>query len=195
MKKRLLSVSILALAPSAFAQNTVPDNLGAHFLLTGGLTYGGDKIAKIEYDNGDNVDIRGGGLLLIGVGGLYRFDQNWEAQLSLNYQFDRANAKNGDATFDRFPVDLLGFYRMGAHRFGGGITYHMNPTFDSNFDIANGKQRIDFDDAVGAVIEYDYFFNDSISLGARYVNIKYKSPDISGDLDGSYGGVFVNGYF
>ncbi len=196
MKKTLITVSILAFTLNAFAGSDETDaNLGAHFMLTGGLTYGGDKLATITYTNGDNVDIHGGGLILFGAGGVYRFEKNWETQLSINYQFDKANAKNGDATFDRFPIDLLGFYRSGAHRFGAGVTYHINPKYDANFDIANGKQKVDFDNALGAVIEYDYFFNNSVSLGVRYANIKYKSSDIAGSVDGSYGGVLVNGYF
>lgn len=196
MKKFLLTLSTLLATFNTFAQNGTPDtDLGAHFLLTGGLTYGGDEIAKIKYDNGDNVNIHAGGLILIGAGGTYRFDNNWEAQVSINYQFDQANAKNGDATFDRFPLDLLGFYRTGPHRFGGGITYHMNPKYKSSFDFSGGKQHVSFDDAMGAVIEYDYFLSDSVSLGARYVSIKYKSSDLSGDLDGSYGGIFMNCYF
>lgn len=198
MKKFVTALSCAAsiFALNANAETPVNDaDLGAHFLLTGGLTYGGDKIAKITYTNGDSVDIRAGGLLLIGGGGVYQFNNNWETQLSINYQFDRANARNGDATFDRYPIDLLGFYRIGAHRFGGGVSYHLNPTFDSDFDLVNGKQKIEFDNAVGAVIEYDYFFNNSIALGARYVNIKYKSSDISGSVDGSYGGLIFTGYF
>ncbi len=196
MKKMLIAASMMTVALNASADNDVSNGaLGAHFLLTGGLTYGGDKLATIEYQHGDNADIHGGGLILVGAGGIYRFNQNWETQLSVNYQFDKANAKNGDATFDRVPIDLLGFYRMGAHRFGGGVTYHINPKFDSDFDFSGGKQKIEFDNALGAVIEYDYFFNDSISLGVRYASIKYKSSDISGNVDGSYGGLLVNGYF
>lgn len=196
MKKTLIAASMLIVALNASAENDVHDtNLGAHFMLTGGITYGGDKLATISYTNGDDVDIHGGGLILLGAGGIYRFNSNWETQVSVNYQFDKANARNGEATFDRIPIDFLGFYRTGSHRFGGGVTYHINPKFDSDFDLDNGKQKIEFDNALGAVIEYDYFFNNSLSLGVRYANIKYKSSDISGDVDGSYGGVLVNGYF
>lgn len=193
MKKTLIAASIMAIALQA-AADTDPA-LGAHFLLTGGVTYGGDKLATISYTNGDDVDIHGGGLILFGAGGIYRFTNNWETQVSINYQFDKANAKNGDATFDRVPLDFLGFYRAGPHRFGGGVTYHLNPKFDSNFSGSAYDAKVDFDNALGLVAEYDYFFNNSLSLGVRYANIKYKSSDIPGSVDGSYGGLLLNGYF
>jgi hypothetical protein len=190
-----LAVSVLAGSHSLYAEEAPASTANTDLLLSFGVTYGGDKLATISYKHGDDVDIHAGGLVLFGIGVLHQFGNNWEAQASVNYHFDRANARNGDATFDRIPLDFLGFYRVGAHRFGGGVTYHLNPKFDSDFDFAGGDGTVDFDNAVGAVIEYDYFFNESVSLGVRYTNIKYKSADISDDIDGSYGGLMLNGYF
>lgn len=190
-----LAVSVCAASHAVFAEESPAATSGTDLLLTFGVTYGGDKLATIKYTNGDDVDLHGGGLVLFGIGAVHRFSENWEAQASINYHVDRANARNGDATFDRIPLDLLGFYRVGAHRFGGGVTYHLNPKFDSDFDFSGGDGSVDFDNALGAVIEYDYFFNKHISLGARYTHIKYKSADIVGDVDGSYGGLMLNGYF
>jgi hypothetical protein len=199
-----LAASVFAVSHSAFAQDAATVASSTDLLLTFGVTYGGDKLATIEYTNGDDVDLHGGGLVLFGIGAVHRFSDNWEAQASVNYHVDRANARNGDATFDRMPLDLLGFYmpldllgfyRAGAHRFGGGLTYHLNPKFDSDFDFAGGDGAADFDNALGAVIEYDYFFNEHISLGVRYTNIKYQLSDIDDDIDGSYGGLMLNGYF
>jgi outer membrane protein with beta-barrel domain len=191
-----LAASVLVCSHSVSAEEaSAAPASNTDLLLSLGVTYGGDKLATISYDDGDDVDIHGGDLVLFGIGALHQFGNNWEAQPSVNYQFDRANARNGDATFDRIPLDLLGFYRVGAHRFGGGITYHLNPKFDSDFDFAGGDGTVDFDNAVGAVVEYDYFFNEHVSLGLRYTSIKYKSDEISDDVDGSYGGLMLNGYF
>lgn len=196
MKKVLTAASLLAIALSAAADtNPTNHNLGAHFMLTGGLTHGGDKIATIEYEDGDDADIRAGGLFLLGLGVDYRFTPSWELQLTLNYQFDRANAENGDASFHRMPIDLLGFYRQGAHRFGGGLTYHMSPEFEADFDSLDDNISVDFDDALGLVLEYDYFFNDSLSVGVRYTTIEYEISDYSEEVDGSYFGLMLNGYF
>lgn len=196
MKKVLTAVSLLAIALSASADPTATDaNLGAHFVLTGGLTYGGDKIATIDYEDGDDANIRAGSLFLLGLGGDYRFSPNWELQLTVNYQFDQANAENGDASFHRLPVDLLGFYRQGSHRFGGGVTYHINPEFEADFDDIDGDFDVDFDNALGLVVEYDYFFTDSVSLGVRYTSIEYEASDFNAEVDGSYFGLLLNGYF
>src|SRR5689334_5742209 len=37
-------------------------------VVTAGLTAGGDTIAKVEYTNGDNAKIKGGGLVQVGAG-------------------------------------------------------------------------------------------------------------------------------
>lgn len=196
MAKNLMVIPLLVIALDAAAETAaVGDGLGGRFMLTGGLTTGGDKIATIEYEDGDDADIRAGGEFLLGLGVDYRFTPNWEFQLTLNYQVERENADNGDASFHRTPVELLGFYSQGPHRFGGGLTYHMNPEFETDFDDFDENVSIDFDDALGWVLEYDYFFSESASLGVRYTDIEYTAPSFSEKIDGSYVGLMFNVYF
>jgi hypothetical protein len=88
------------------------------------------------------------------------------------------------------PLDLLGFYRTGNHRFGGGVTYHLNPEFEIDTDFADGD--IEFDNALGLVIEYDYFFSEGLSAGLRYTSIEYEASDFDEEIDGSYFGLIIS---
>jgi len=69
----------------------------------------------------------------------------------------------------------------------------MNPKFDADFPGV--KDKVDFDDALGAVLEYDYFFTDNFSVGVRGTLINYKSSEIRDDVNGDSIGVTLNGYF
>ncbi|MFT3929493.1 MAG: outer membrane beta-barrel protein [Spongiibacteraceae bacterium] len=196
MKKILMVISLLAIVLDATADTyAIGDGLGGRFMLTGGFTAGGDKVATIEFEDGDTADVRAGGEFLLGAGVDYRFSPNWELQLTLNYQVDREKADNGDASFHRMPIDLLGFYSQGPHRFGGGLTYHMNSEFETDFDDFDENSSVDFDDALGLVLEYDYFVSEALSLGVRYTDIEYKVTGSSQKIDGSYVGLMMNIYF
>lgn len=189
----IVTLPLLVLLNPAHAEESPANPAQTHMVGTAGITYGGDKLATVHYTNGDDTDIHAGGLLLFGLGVDHQFGNQWEVQATLNYLFDTANAKNGDVTFSRWPLDVLAFYRNGSHRFGGGLTYHMNPKFD--IDVPGTKLTVDFDDAIGTVLEYDYFFSENISLGVRGTLISYKSSDVSDDINGNSIGITLNGYF
>ena len=192
--KRTLFAGMVALPMLAMLNLAHAESIPAqtHMVGTFGITYGGDKLATVHYTNGDDQDIHGGGLLLFGLGVDHQFGNQWELQATLNYLFDTSHAENGDVTFSRWPLDVLAFYRNGPHRIGGGITYHMNPTFDADTPAVNFT--VDFDDAVGGIIEYDYFFTENVSLGVRGTLIDYKS-DGNESISGNSIGLILNGYF
>jgi hypothetical protein len=195
MKNIVLALGVAAaMAAQTARAEEQPAASDFQFLFTLGVTSGGDKLAEIEYEHGSDRDIKAGGLLLFGAGFDYQFGNNWEIQSTINYQFDRADADNGDVEFERFPLDVLGFYRNGSHRFGGGITYHMNPKY--SIDVDNGVSGdVDFDDALGLVVEYDYFFSQNVSLGVRYTDIEYDASDFNETIDGSHFGIIINALF
>ncbi len=198
MKNKRIAVVVASLLTfcslsAIAAEPATESDADTKILGTFGLTFGGDKLATLRYTNGDSSTVHGGGLVLFGVGFDHRFGNGWELQSSINYQVDRANARNGDATFQRFPIDVLGFYRIGNHRFGGGITYHIDPKFSA--DAPGAHETVNFDNALGGVVEYDYFFGRSLSVGLRGTVIDYKSSDIEGNVNGNYIGLMLNGYF
>jgi hypothetical protein len=180
---------VTALQSPAYAQEAATP-AATKFLVTLGITNGGDTLATVEYDDGDDIDMKAGGLLLLGAGIDHQFGNGWEIQSTLNYHFNRTDADNGDAEFTRMPIDVLGFYRAGNHRFGGGVTYHLNPEFEIDTDFADGD--IEFDNALGWVIEYDYFFSEGISAGLRYTMIDYEASDFDVELDGNHLGLIIN---
>lgn len=169
---------------------------GLDFVLSAGITIGGDDFVEVENDDGDHVDdIEAGGLLYIGAGGHYRFANSpISIQAVYAYHFDTVDADNGDATFDRFELDLTLFYNTGPHRFGIGMTQHFGPTLEVDIDFYDGD--VDFDDATGFLVEYGFRFTETGAIGIRYTDIDYDASDISGEsVDGSNVGLFITGFF
>ena len=110
------------------------------------------------------------------------------------YHFDSVDGKNGDASFDRTFIDLLGFYHLGAHGFGIGMTHHFSPELELNIDDeADGT--IKFDSADGLIVEYNYFVAANYAIGVRYTDIDYDIRGFDDSVDGSHFGIFIIGTF
>jgi hypothetical protein len=145
------------------------------FVLTGGLTAGGDTIAKVKYSNGDSVNIKGGGLVQLGAGLQYKpANKPFSLLATLNYHVDNATAKNGDARFDRMPLEVLGFYHLNdSWRIGGGWRHTMNPKFKADFD-GQTSVSVKYKDANSLVLQVGYG-SERFWGGLRYVNESYKA--------------------
>lgn len=144
----------------------------AGLVLTGEIAFGGDTLASV---NGDyDQDLRAGQLLNLGIG--FDFDLNPAKTLLLragiNYKFDAIDADNGEADFDRWPLDLILVSRQGNLSLGAGLTYHLSPTYD---DTINGiSTRIDFDDALGFLLQAGFMVTPTMELGGRVTLIEYE---------------------
>lgn len=195
----ILTSLLAASVALAAAPKTEPS---IRFLVTAGLTTGGDTIEKLEYEKGGSVRIKGGGLVQLGAGLQYHRPGSAFSVLStLNYHVDNATAKNGDARFDRVPLELLAFYHPNDRwRIGGGLRHTMNPKFKEQFD---GEPRItiNYKDTNSLVLQVG--FGGARAWGAlRYVNESFDAERVSvGNLsaryahkdDGSHVGLF--GYY
>ena len=102
--------------------------------------------------------------------------KNFELEVSLNYKFATIAAQNGDIDWKVVPLDALAFYRIPNWRFGGGLTYHMNPSLKGS-GVAGGLQA-DYKDALGFVLQGDFMFGQKIKLGLRYTAVQYKAETI-----------------
>ncbi|MCP5207972.1 MAG: hypothetical protein H7A01_12250 [Hahellaceae bacterium] len=154
------------------------------FVLTGGLTYGGDELAELRFTDGDSQKIKAGALLYVGTGFLARFsDSPMSLQATINYHFDISTAENGDATFSRVPLEVIGFYTKDKFRFGAGLSYHLKPTLD--IDTDRGSINNKFDDALGYVLQVDYLAAKNLALGARILAIEYEASDVDFSADGN----------
>ena len=168
-------------------------------VLTGEVAFGGDDLAVVS--GGENI--QAGQLLNLGIG--YDFDLNTAKTLRLrtgiNYKFDSVDASNGEADFDRWPVDILLISRQGNFALGAGVTYHLSPTYE---DTINGvSSRIDFDDSLGLLLQAGYMVAERIELGARVTLIEYESTQplvmigggITNKVDGDSIGLYVSAGF
>jgi hypothetical protein len=186
IQKAMLFTLTLLLAGTAQARDS-------NLLFQFGLDMGGDELAKVTYTNGDTETIDAGGLFQLALGTTFQTapesHPNLETQLSLGLKLDLTTAENGDLTWSRIPVEVLEFYTTPQWRFGGGLTYHMNPSLDGSGEAAN--INVDFDNALGAILEVDYITAGKTYVGGRVTLIDYTvgSTKLSGNSVGVTVGV------
>jgi hypothetical protein len=193
MKKPLFTLAILAAFSTAQAQSPAPVNTIAGFVgMT--ATAGGDKLVTVEYTDGDNVDIRAGGGFMFTAGIDYQVNPQFSVQGSLNFHTDRANAKNGNVKFQRFPVEGLVFYHPGNNwKFGGGLRYVASPRLSGK--IAGYSGDFSFKNTLSAVLETEYLYSPQTSIKMRYVNEKFDAKDLPASASANHFGVSINYYF
>lgn len=176
LKRSLAIVALSSLALSAHADEA---GAGVHFTLSAGLTGGGDKVATIQYTNGDSTSLHAGGLVQFGAGALWQFKAPVALLLSANYQVDDANGSNGNATFDRIPLEALLYYTGEKRwRFGGGVRFVQSPKYTGHID-GQSDDTIEFKDTVGAVAEVGYALSDHAWVNLRLVSEKYKPSSVT----------------
>ena len=206
MKKIVLATALLALSAAAQAQSDNSfNNSGPGVRLRPfvglGLTWGGDKLDSVEFEDGYSTTIRAGGLVDVKAGVDVHFDSPFSAQISVGYHFQtvRGETRHGDdgrKTFDRYPVEVLGHWDLNDQwRIGGGLRWSQNAKFSSSgaLDVGN----VEFDSSTGAVIEGEYFMTRAIALKLRAVHEKFKLKGYSTapEYDGSHVGFYISYYF
>jgi len=142
--------------------------------------FGGDKLVAVGTTGSSSSDSlnAGEGLALGGGVSILNDAKDIETEVVLSYKFFGIHADNGDIDFRVIPLDALVFYRIPHWRFGGGLTYHMNPKLKGSGD-ASGLEA-EYKNALGFVLQTDYMFGTSqkMKLGLRYTNVKYKASKI-----------------
>lgn len=190
LQKNCLAIAIVIVTAliSSFANAATETRKKTLYgVMHGGITFGGDELLTVQYSGQSDEEIEAGGLLFIGVGFATRPTEDPVSfQLTLNYHTDFTNADNGDASFSRWPVDAIIFFGH-QHRVGVGLSYHINPELDVDFDFGSGK--VDFDDAVGFLVEYNYQFEERMFMGLRYNAITYEVENTSIEVDGNHLGL------
>lgn len=175
-------------------ESLLEENFTVHFIATGGLTRGGDTLVEVDLDHGSDYELKAGGAYFLGLGAEFESaDRNVAVQLSANYHFDSVDADDGEASFERYPVDLIVFGQGERNRVGVGITAHLSPKAEiKSYDF--GRDTINFDTAFGFLIEYNYLIGTSLWLGARYTMIEYKKENAFNKLsiDGNHLGAMVH---
>lgn len=163
-------------------------------LVFGAIEFGGDELVKITFSDGSTDSIKAGELIYLGGGveiDTLADDAKYKTRLTIGWKFDRINGTNGEVDFDRFPLELIQFYQPGQWQFGAGVTYHMNPKLKGS-GVVSGLD-VEFDDALGFVVEGDYFFSPKAFFGIRYTMIDYEVNNVS--VDGNSIGIAIGARF
>lgn len=178
---KLTLCSTVMLASSLYAGQAFSggDDGGLHFLVKGGLTTGGDDIFDIRYTDGSSKKVKAGGLLEVGAGVLYNAPQTpVSAQLTLNYHFDTASASNGDASFERYPLEGALYYTgVKDWRFGAGARLALSPKAETSID--RNDIDIAFKDTVGYLVEIGYRVLPGFWINLRAVQEDYEVEKIT----------------
>ncbi|MBL1275709.1 MAG: hypothetical protein COB30_006455 [Ectothiorhodospiraceae bacterium] len=177
LEKKVLNLPALMVFWILFAPAVVSASDVKAFLI-GGVAFGGETLVETS-----ESDLNAGGLLYVG-GGVLVEPVNSELiyQLSMGYKFDTVEFEgpNGDASIRVLPLDALVFYKRGKFRFGAGLAYYFNPKSELCFDGFECL-TIDFDDAIGFVMELRMQTKNDVFWGARYTNVDYEAGSTSFD--------------
>ncbi|MFH2135775.1 MAG: hypothetical protein ABII81_11490 [Pseudomonadota bacterium] len=164
--------------PQAGAPDTYATSPGAHLILNGGITYGGDTLVTVTYGDGSTGKVKAGSLAQVGVGVLVQMeDRPLAIQVTGNYHYDLEQGSNGSVLFYRYPVEAMAYYTGNERwRVGGGVRYVTGPTRTITL---NGKFRVHYDNAFGLVGEAGYALTPNLWMNFRAVLEKYQPKEYS----------------
>ncbi|MGJ9416586.1 outer membrane beta-barrel protein [Massilia sp. CMS3.1] len=200
MKKFALAFALTVASLAAAQAQTfvqVPDAASKplRYVAGAGITYGGEKIVTVNYEDGDTIDIDGGGSIAFLAGLDYRVNPQFSVQGTVGYHVDNASGSNGDVRFERVPFELLGYYHVNDKvRVGGGLRYVTGTALRSSGaaeDIGDYK----FKDSTSPVAEIEYLYSPQLGFKLRYVNDKFEEKRFGAEVKGDHVGVLMNFYF
>ena len=162
--------------------------------MTLGAEFGGEKIVDVVYADGSRSDIEAGRGLFLSGGVVINLSETiphtFETQLTAGFKFTSTKqASNGEVSFNRWPIELLTFYRNTERyfRFGGGVVYQVSNELKGTNAAANATASLK--NATGLVLEVDWFVGaqHDLVVGARYTAISYQAQNSSSVSGNSYG--------
>lgn len=197
MSRKSIAFAALALMAAGSASAQV---VKVRPVLGMGVTFGGDTIATVYYEDDDFEDtkVRAGGLVAFHGGVEVQFTDLVSAQALVGYHVDRANASNGDVKWDRTPMELLGHFKLNEwFRLGGGARYTPNARIRASGAASYTIANVDFKPTWGTVVEGEFFPYPTVGIKLRYVTEKFKPENYPGaePLKGTHGGIYLNYYF
>jgi len=173
MKKLITAAAIapvaLALSATAYAEGLRP-------VVGASLTGGGKTLVTVQYTNGDEQKIRSGGLVHLFGGAEYESEQ-FAVQANVGYHVNDTHARNASVRFSRWPVELIGFWKIDANlRWGVGVRKATSAKVASSGAASNiGSQS--FDSKAGLILQGEYLFAQHFSGLLRVVREDYTVND------------------
>ncbi len=146
-----------------------------------GYDFGGKTLATVYNNYDGTTNIRAGSGVRLEAGAMVSSPQNpLELQFLVGYKFEGETASNGDVTWDSTPFTALVMFKNRRWKFGGGVTYHLNPYLSGSFsgydrgEYFNDAVNDRYDDAIGGIAQVDYRATDNFAIGIRGTYIEYK---------------------
>ncbi|MBL8343071.1 MAG: hypothetical protein JNL30_16510 [Rubrivivax sp.] len=160
-----------------------------------GLAGGGDKLATVQWSNGDTTNIKAGGLVDFRVGADVRLGESpFSLLASVGWFSDSANGNNGSVRFERYPLELMGSWRLAeGYRLGLGVRNPGDGKLKGR-GAASNLGTTTFKGELGYVLEGEWLFGRSWGVALRYVGEEYKAPN-GQKVDGSHVGLRGAFYF
>jgi hypothetical protein len=168
---------------------TVASTAQAELYLELGYEGGGDTL--ISTTAGEDVNAGGGINYVIGVQNEVG-ENGRSVSLALGYMIQSIDASDGTAEISTLTLDAIYSIPVDRHRFGAGVSYHINPTYKDNI-VGFSPLKIDFDNALGLVLQYSYAYSPRFQIGARLTEMDYEVNGLSLDA-GSFGIFISNGF-
>ena len=202
MKQFIISAALAAaaLVPalSHAAADDTPSSISVHPAFGFMGTFGGDKLAGVQYTDGKTAAVTAGGIVYL-YGGVQLRSADLPVSLlaTVGYHKGIAGGDNGDFTFERVPLELLAMVDVipGKLRLGGGVRHDTNVNLSAH-GVVQGS-ALKFEDATGGVIQAEWMLGNSFSIVGRYVAIKYRYNADGGvqyRANANQGGIGVNWY-
>lgn len=164
------------------------------FVAGAGYGRGGDIVAIGEYTDGSLTNVKAGNGLEIYLGGAYRLNEQFAVQADVGYQSSTGNADNGELTFKRFPIELLGYYYLNnSWRLGAGARFDERVKLTGS-GVASAA-NFDFDSAVGAIGEIEYLVTPEFGIKLRAVKESFKPTGYSDTFSGNQIALLATIYF
>ncbi len=148
--------------------------------LLGGLSFGGDRLAIVQFANGDTESVRGGGLAQFGAGIVWQPPvAPLSVQATVNYHVDNVTASNGDVTWSRVPMEVLAFYTgVPGWRLGGGARFVSSARLRS--EVNGFTDTVHFKDTTGLVLEAGFQVSPRFWINGRVVSEQYEASSVNG---------------
>ena len=179
MLRRIALTSLLMLPVTTMANSETPT---LKPMVQFGYDFGGKTLATVYNDYDGTTKVRAGSGARFEVGAMLTSPQNpLELQFLVGYKFEGETASNGDVTWDSIPFTALAMFKNKKWKFGGGVTYHLNPYLSGSFSgydntgtYFNDAVNDRYDNALGGVAQIDYMATDNFAVGLRGTYIEYK---------------------
>jgi hypothetical protein len=165
MTKLFLPAALLLTA------NAVNANENTGFGIQASLGLGGDTI--ITGDAGTTTLTAGDNIRFGGYVQQSNLVLDLSGKLALNYINGSKSYSNAEEDLTTFSVDLLLMKEVGnGFSFGGGLTYHLSPSYELVYNDGDFS-KVDYDNALGFVLEAKKTLTFGLELSLIYTNIEY----------------------